>query len=162
MKHKWLWIIRHGHAANSLDIPDFERPLTQQGQEQALVAGRGIRSITGAPEFVLTSSAPRATATAKLLAGKSHAVVEEQEHLYMASVDTLLAATWSIPSDIRSAIVVGHNPGVSHLANLLAGQTEYRLPPLGAVCFEVTTPWEDLGSSPLRVSRFVEPSANLP
>ena len=162
MKHKWLWIIRHGHAANSLDIPDFERPLTQQGQEQALVAGRGIRSITGAPEFVLTSSAPRATATAKLLAGKSHAVVEEQEHLYMASVDTLLAATWSIPSDIRSAIVVGHNPGVSHLANLLAGQTEYRVPPLGAVCFEVTTPWEDLGLSPLRVSRFVEPSANLP
>ena len=162
MKHKWLWIIRHGHAANSLDIPDFARPLPQHGQEQALVAGRGIHSITGAPEFVLTSSAPRAAATAKLLAGESHAVVEEQEHLYMASVDTLLAATWSIPSDIRSAIVVGHNPGVSHLANLLAGQTQYRLPPLGAVCFEVTTPWEDLGSSPLRVSRFVEPSANLP
>ena len=162
MKHKWLWIIRHGQAANPLDMPDFERPLTQHGHEQAVVAGRDIRSITGAPEFVLTSSAPRATATAKLLAGKSHAVVEEQEHLYMASVDTLLAATWSIPSDIRSAIVVGHNPGVSHLANLLAGQTEYRLPPLGAVCFEVTTPWEDLGSSPLRVSRFVEPSANLP
>ena len=162
MKHKWLWIIRHGYAANSLDIPDFERPLTQQGQEQALVAGRDIRSITGAPEFVLTSSAPRATATAKLLAGESRAVIKEQEHLYMASVDTLLAATWSIPSDIRAAIVVGHTPGVSHLANLLAGQTEYRLPPLGAVCFEVTTPWEDLGSSPLRVSRFVEPSANLP
>ena len=162
MQHKWLWIIRHGHAANSLDIPDFERPLTQQGQERALVIGRGIRSTTGAPEFVLTSSAPRATATAKLLVGGSRAVIEEQEHLYMASVDTLLAATWSIPSDIRAAIVVGHNPGVSHLANLLAGQTEYRLPPLGAVCFEVKTRWEDLGSCELRVNRFVNPNADVP
>ena len=162
MQHKWLWIIRHGHAANSLDIPDFERPLTQQGQERALDIGRGIPSTTGPPEFVLTSSAPRATATAKLLAGESRAVIKEQEHLYMASVDTLLAATWSIPSDIRAAIVVGHNPGVSHLANLLAGQTEYRLPPLGAVCFEVKTPWEDLGSCALRVNPFVNPGANVP
>ena len=162
MKHKWLWIIRHGYAANSLDIPDFERPLTQQGQEQAVVVGRDIRSTSGAPEFVLTSSAPRATATAKLLAGESHAVVEEQELLYMASVDMLLAAMWSIPSGVRSAFVVGHNPGVSHLANLLAGQTEYRLPPLGAVCFEVKTPWEDLGSCELRVNRFVNPNADVP
>ena len=161
MKHKWLWIIRHGQAANSLDIPDFERPLTQQGQEQAVVVGRDIRSTSGAPEFVLTSSAPRATATAKLLAGESHAVVEEQELLYMASVDMLLAAMWSIPSGVRSAFVVGHTPGVSHLANLLAGKTKYQLPPLGAVCFEVTTPWEDLGSSTLHVSRFVKPSANV-
>ena len=161
MKHKWLWIIRHGQAANPLDMPDFERPLTQQGQEQAVVVGRDIRSTSGAPEFVLTSSAPRATATAKLLAGESHAVVEEQELLYMASVDMLLAAMWSIPSGVRSAFVVGHNPGVSHLANLLAGKTKYQLPPLGAVCFEVTTPWEDLGSSPVHVSRFVKPSANV-
>ncbi len=158
MKHKLLWIIRHGHAANSLDIPDFERPLSEKGQEQALRVGRCIHSATGAPEFILTSSAPRATATAKLLARESYIVVEQQEHLYLATVDELLVAARAIPCDIRSAAVVGHNPGITRLANLLADQTKYQLPPLGAVCFCTTHPWEDIGLSPLHVLRFISPN----
>ena len=157
---KSLWIIRHGLAAPSLQMPDFERPLTLQGQEQAAVVARAIRSTTGVPEFVLTSTALRAIATAKLIAGESSAVILEQDHIYMASADELLVAARSIPHEIRSAAIVGHNPGISHLANSLAGQTEYRLPPSGAVCFDVTTPWADMGSTRLHVNRFIKPGEN--
>ena len=158
MKHKLLWIIRHGHAADSLDIPDFERPLTEKGQERALRIGRCIHSASGTPEFILTSSAPRAAATAKLLARERDTVVEERAQLYMASVKELVAAARAIPCDIRSVAIVGHNPGITRLANLLADQKKYQLPPLGAVCFCTTHPWEDIGLSPLRVLRFISPN----
>ena len=162
MESRWLWIVRHGHAANSSSLPDFERPLTQRGREDALVVGQNMLSTTGVLECVLTSSAPRALATAILIAGTSADVVEEQTDLYMASTETLLTAASAIAGDIRRAAIVGHNPCISDLANLLTRQREYRLAPLEALCLEVTTPWEDLGSSPLRVTRFVDPNKAKP
>ena len=97
-----------------------------------------------------------------LIAGTSADVVEEQTHLYMASTETLLTAVRAIAGDIRCAAIVGHNPGISDLANLLTRKKEYRLAPLEALCLDVTTPWIDLGSSPLRVTRFVEPNKAKP
>ncbi len=159
---RWLWIVRHGQAANSYSLPDFERPLTQRGREDALVVGQNMLSTTGELEYVVASSAPRALATAILIAGTSADVVEEQTHLYMASTETLLTAVRAIAGDIRCAAIVGHNPGISDLANLLTRKKEYRLAPLEALCLDVTTPWIDLGSSPLRVTRFVEPNKAKP
>jgi phosphohistidine phosphatase SixA len=73
-----------------------------------------------------------------------------------------LTAARAIAGNIRCAAIVGHNPCISDLANLLTRQKEYRLAPLEALCLDVTTPWIDLGSSPLRVTRFVEPNKAKP
>jgi phosphohistidine phosphatase len=47
--------------------------------------------------------------------------VELNEDLYLAPAGQLLAILHALPDDLPSALLVGHNPGLHHLASRLAG-----------------------------------------
>jgi phosphohistidine phosphatase len=118
-------LFRHAKA-DWPQMPDHERPLADRGRKDAAVAGRKLAD-TGIPfDLALCSTATRTRETWKLavheLAHRPKTVYEER--LYEASPGELIAVLNETPDDAQNVILIGHNPGVHGLADILAGQAE--------------------------------------
>jgi phosphohistidine phosphatase len=68
---------------------------------------------------VLCSSARRARETLELVSPPGRIQLEPE--LYGASADELVGRLRLVPDDIRSVMLIGHNPAMQDLALLLAG-----------------------------------------
>ena len=121
-----LWVLRHAKAAaDSPDGTDHSRPLTKRGTAQAQAAARflsdarstGVRTA----RLILCSSAVRARQTAELvLPGLGTEVTLEVERdLYDADADDVLERLTRVWEDVDSVMVVGHNPCLADLAQLM-------------------------------------------
>jgi len=163
------------HAKSSWDdpgLPDHARPLNARGRRAAAAMARAMRELDLAPEVVLVSSARRTLQTLEALAPLPDSpIVEPMDALYLAPWEKLLELVRGVPETARSALVVGHNPGLHELALALAGAAAMaggsglaarRLAeayPTGALAeFSVATPWRLLEPGGGRLVRFVAPS----
>ncbi len=94
---------------------------------------------------VLTSPARRAKDTAAYVRdafGLAEQDVMERTALYHAGASGLLEAAQSLPEHIAAAAIVGHNPGMTHCVNLLAGEPLVaNLVTFGAVRCEFIGAW---------------------
>jgi phosphohistidine phosphatase len=107
-------------------VADHERPLAERGRKDAPVAGRKLAD-TGIPfDLALCSTATRTRETWKLavheLPQRPRTVYEER--IYEASPGELIALLNETPDDIRNVVLIGHNPGVQGLAEVLCGSAE--------------------------------------
>ncbi|MDO0928353.1 histidine phosphatase family protein [Streptomyces sp. TG1A-8] len=118
-------LFRHAKA-DWPQVSDHERPLAERGRKDAAVAGRRLADTGLALDLALCSTAVRTRETWKLavheLAHRPRTVYEER--VYEASPGELIALLNEIPDDVRSVILIGHNPGVHGLADILAGAAE--------------------------------------
>lgn len=92
----------------------------------AAVAGRKLADTDITFDLALCSTAIRTRETWKLavheLAHRPKTVYEER--VYEASPGELIAVLNETPDDAQNVILVGHNPGVQGLAEILAGSAE--------------------------------------
>lgn len=119
-----LTLARHGRAEDKAPgQTDFERSLDRRGVAE--VAGMARRWLeTGVrPDILVASAARRTTQTAaafaRVLGVPAHQVREARE-LYLASAETLLETVRATEASVHHLMVVGHNPGLVELAQLLA------------------------------------------
>lgn len=124
---KTLFVMRHGKARR--DIPeqsDFERPLTSYGLTAAPFMGRMIYENNLQPNLIVSSPAKRAKQTAILV--KETAGIETKiqysEKLYEASPATLLSVVSDIQCQHKSALLIGHNPGIEGFIRILTNETQ--------------------------------------
>jgi len=165
-----LILLRHAKAAPEAKGPDHDRPLTETGRAAATAIGRAMRKAGLSPEVVLVSSATRTQQTLEQLEAAN--VWEEWPNidtlpvLYMATHREILDILRNLPETVRSALVIGHNPGMHELALALAGAASARpelkriadgLPTAGLAEFLVTTPWRRLAAGGAALQRFVVP-----
>ncbi|KOV67414.1 phosphohistidine phosphatase [Streptomyces sp. NRRL WC-3618] len=118
-------LFRHAKA-DWPQVTDHERPLADRGRKDAAVAGRKLAD-TGIPfGLALCSTATRTRETWKLavheLPQRPKTVYEER--IYEASPGELIALLNETPDDIQNVVLVGHNPGVQALAEILAEDSE--------------------------------------
>ena len=120
--------MRHGHAEDEGSEPgirrDWSRELTSHGKRDAQRVGAWLIRSGMVPDHVISSPAKRARSTAEKAskaAGLDGDRVCCDEHIYEASCHTLLGLLKTIPAHSQRALLVGHNPGVSALANLVCG-----------------------------------------
>lgn len=135
MKH--LWLIRHATAVSGDHLlPDFERKLDPLGRQEAIQTGKAISKTGIFPLIVLSSAAHRTMETAGLVCSELGYPVEIQavQSLYNANFQTLLIRIRETEDKIDSLAVVGHNPGISQLASVLAENESFQLAPSAAVC----------------------------
>lgn len=136
-----LTLMRHANAsAGALRGGDFDRPLDDQGQLDALEMGRTLAAGSFAPDLILSSAAVRALATARAIAagiGYPAERIEEDEELYCASLEQLLAAIHEVQGAPRHAALIAHNPGLSELAAWLTGEPVIALPTCAVVRIEL-------------------------
>jgi phosphohistidine phosphatase len=116
-----------------------------------------------APDVVLCSSAVRTRQTldAILPSLGGDPVVEIEDELYGAWSDALLERIRAVPAAAGSALLIGHNPGISDLALVLAGADTARLRdgfPTGALAtLAIAAEWAALDAGGAELTAFVVP-----
>jgi len=122
-ERRYIWVIRHGKSAQGEPgQSDHDRPLNKRGERDGEAMRAWLSNQAHGAEWVWSSSAVRAKLTASYVTAGFNATLVEDAGLYLASAERALACLKTTPADIRSIAVVAHNPGLTHLANLL-GQT---------------------------------------
>lgn len=118
-------VLRHAKA-DWPDVPDHERPLSDRGRHEAPAAGAWLAAQKIAPDLVLCSTAERTRETWKLAA---HELPERprtvyEDRLYEASPGELIAVLNELPDDVGTVLLVGHNPSMQGLTEVLAGSAD--------------------------------------
>jgi phosphohistidine phosphatase len=121
---KTLILMRH--AKSAWDDPhqkDIDRPLSVRGRKTAPRMGGWLELEKYRPDVVLCSSARRTRDTLELLKPSlpANAAFEYVQALYMAAPREMLTELAKVPTKARTAMLLGHNPGMASLAVLLAG-----------------------------------------
>lgn len=134
---KELFLVRH--AKSSWDDPtlsDFERPLNERGKRDAPFMGAHLADLGIKPDLIISSPAKRAKKTAKILAealGYDLQKIEYKEAIYEASAQSLLYIVCQLPDSAKRVMIVGHNPGLTMLANILDDIVIDNIPTCGVV-----------------------------
>jgi len=136
---KTLFVLRHAKSSwNHPKLSDFERPLNKRGEKAAPFMGELMREKDLIPEFVLSSPAKRAKQTAKLVKASAEisSKIEFDRRIYEASRNSLLHIVSEFDDDLRSAMIVGHNPGFEGLVAALGGEHQ-RMPTAALAVIEL-------------------------
>jgi phosphohistidine phosphatase len=148
---KYLFIIRHAQAGpDTAAQTDFERPLSDRGRGDAtgmakLLLHNGLR-----PDLIVSSPALRAWATTACFSAMLHLPgdrIQTNAAVYEAGTGTLLDIVNRFDNRYDRVALVGHNPGLSNLAELLSGRELGNLPTCSVVYLGFETPaWEMISS----------------
>jgi phosphohistidine phosphatase len=120
-----LLLLRHAKSARAPALPDHARPLSPEGEQTASAMARAMRNLGLQPDLVLVSSARRTLQTLERFEPWDETpLIEPTDALYMATAPQMLKVLNGIAETVRSALLLGHNPGVQELALLLIGGRE--------------------------------------
>lgn len=128
-----LILLRHAHAVPASNgQADLDRPLSPEGLAEAEAAGRWLVENGLVPDCALCSPARRARETLEtVLAEVGYVEQRLEDSIYDATSGTL-ATLADKHRQTGRLLLVGHNPGLEHLAALMhSGQSgDYRgMPP---------------------------------
>lgn len=120
---KYLYLIRHAKSSwKDSTLDDFDRPLNKRGKRDAPEMGQRLRRKAVQPDRVLSSSATRAATTARAIARALDYPEKKiifREELYHASPNSMLKQLRLVQEQVDLLFLVGHNPGLTALANQL-------------------------------------------
>ncbi|MDN4162117.1 SixA phosphatase family protein [Nocardioides abyssi] len=159
-----LVVIRH--AAAEADGPtDAERRLSERGHADAAAVGAWLSSLGVAPDHAVVSAAVRTVQTFDDIADAAGWDLEPDvdESLYAAGPETALDLLRTVPDDVRTLVVVGHNPTMASLAQLLddgegdldaGNRLALGYPPSATTVLSYDGDWEHLSDASASVVAF--------
>lgn len=158
---KELLLLRHAKSdwADS-SVQDHDRPLNERGRLDASRMGKVIRKYNVNPDIILSSTAKRALKTAKAVRSAAHtrAEIVACPELYLAEANIYIERLQQLASDIKRPMIVGHNPGMENLLELLTGKTESLSPGALAYLHLEIENWADLSiTTAARIRRIWRP-----
>jgi phosphohistidine phosphatase len=164
------------HAKTERESPsgqDRDRRLDARGREDTLIIGHYLAEQRLVPDLVLVSPATRTRETWELLAPalKPAPAADIVDGLYGADASELLqairmASGRATDGDLKSILVVAHNPGLHELSLGLIGKSkaadrealEDNLPTSGLTVFKFAIDdWNDVSVRRGTLERFVSP-----
>lgn len=118
-----LFLLRHAKSDwDSNADKDFDRPLAKRGNKDAPAMGKWMKKHKLLPDHIVSSPAERAKQTIYAVAqeldiAKKH--VHFNKKIYLANLETLLQVLGECPQQSKTAMLVGHNPGLDDLLQYL-------------------------------------------
>ena len=118
------------------------------------------------PDFVISSPAARAIATARLASkamGLDSDAIHEKRNIYLAELETLLTVVRRLPDSARRALIVGHNPGLEQLFAALSETVispyddSGRMPTCALAVLRLPAPWASTAPQTATVTKFILP-----
>jgi phosphohistidine phosphatase len=145
---KTIYLIRHAKSDwNNGKLSDFQRGLTKQGMHDLETMGSYLALRKVKPDLILSSAALRAQLTADGLAEKMNYKdsIQYMDELYLTKPEMIINVLSLQDDQYESIMLVGHNPALSELANILQDENFTKLPTLGvlAITLEVDS-WEEI------------------
>lgn len=151
-----IYILRHAKAEpRGGEKPDYDRELTLAGRQAAAMTGALFGDDLAPPDAVIASSAPRAAQTADIVcaaAGIRRGQARKLRTLYEASRERWLSKLQSLPSSVKSALLIGHNPECEELAGMLGGKS-VELKTASLVALDFVGEWKNLAKGSCRLYR---------
>jgi len=144
---KTLLLMRHAKSSwKNPELSDIERPLNKRGKKDAPFMGTMLKEKELVPQLILSSTAVRARQTTELVAAACDFVgdILYLEPFYLAESAAYLSGLATLPNDTELVMVVGHNPGLEGLLQILSGRIEAL--PTGTIAY-LSLPiasWHDL------------------
>lgn len=138
---KILTLVRHAKSSwSDSRLSDRKRPLNKRGERDAPKMGKRIVDHGVRPSLILSSPATRAWMTAKIIAREISYPLEflqREDSLYLASLNEILDVIMQQDNEFNSLMVVGHNPGMTNVANFLSPGLTDNLPTAGVVAVQI-------------------------
>ena len=163
---KRLILLRHAKSSwADGGLPDEERPLSDRGERDAPRMGARLHERGIHPNLVLSSPALRANRTAKLVAGAlayPAAEIRLDPALYLATPEEILTIVAAQADAIDCLLVVGHNPGLTELTNVLVPDLDLKnLPTGGTVVVDCAIErWQDVRTVQPRLRYYDYPKSS--
>jgi len=133
---KRLTLIRHAKSDwSDLSLKDFDRGLNKRGERSIPLMAKALKEKGIIPDLILSSRAKRAKKTAKGLAkelGYKKEIILDQT-LYFTEPDDMMAKIRKIHDNRNSLFLIGHNPEITELSNMLTNTYIDNIPTLGIV-----------------------------
>jgi phosphohistidine phosphatase len=124
---KTLLILRHAKSSwKCPELSDHDRPLNKRGKRDAPIIGGILRKKGLVPNLILSSTAVRAKDTASAVASASgyagkiiflHSLYSANPNEYIKSIEHIRDC-----DNYSSILIVGHNPEVEELIQILTGE----------------------------------------
>ncbi|MFT4260481.1 SixA phosphatase family protein [Microbacterium sp.] len=119
---KTLLLARHAKSDwGAPALADHDRPLNPRGRENAPAMARRLRDEGVVLDLIVSSTALRARSTASAYAAAFGLDLAEEPLLYAASAHAILQIASMLPDESGTAMLVGHNPGMSDAVHELTG-----------------------------------------
>lgn len=151
------------HAESDGGAPngsDHLRRLSGRGQRDAPRMAQWMADHDLIPELILASTAVRVRETVEAVRGhwSDPPPVLYSHEFYLAPPETLLRCVRSDAMDAQRVMVVGHNPGLAVLVEMLAGQSLW-MPTAAVVAFQLKIEdWQKLSThSPVEAITYGSP-----
>lgn len=145
---KKLILVRHGKSSWEKDLPDEERPLKKRAYKDADVVIEAFKNFSNESNTLWSSYAVRALTTAKIFKeslGVQDEDFEVKNSLYTFNAFQLLKTITTCDDSVKSLMIFGHNPALTHIANQLGDHEFDNVPTTGLVVLEFETDsWNDL------------------
>ncbi|MEL6215218.1 MAG: histidine phosphatase family protein [Pseudomonadota bacterium] len=140
-----LTLLRHAKSSwDDSSLSDHDRPLNERGDRDAPEMGRRLKERGIRPSALVASSATRTRHTARHVAqaiGFPTEFIHIEKTLYHASAEQILKVIGEQDAQFQNLLVVGHNPGISDLAERLSNGLVVNMPTAGMLTISA-----DLGS----------------
>jgi phosphohistidine phosphatase len=125
--------------------------------------GRELAGLGAKPDVIVSSPAVRAITTARLAAEElsfpADKIVEEPL-IYEAGLSDLLSVVSRVGGSFKEALLCGHNPGLTYLAEELSGQPVGSIPTCGVFSMDFNAAsWDGITPGSGRVRFFIFPKA---
>ncbi len=146
---KTLYLVRHAKSSwKHPDLSDFERPLNNRGRNDIPRISKKLQDMNIFPDIIISSPANRAATTARKIAeilGYPLGDIQYNDLIYEASVQVLYKIISTLEENYSSVMLVGHNPGMTFLANSLSNHSITNLPTCGVFAIELPkSPWNEI------------------
>jgi len=147
---KTLILLRHAKSSwKDMSLADFDRPLNKRGLRDAPFMAQKFKEKQFVPDVMLVSPALRTKLTAEefvqALGTTWSGKLEYLSQIYEAYDQTLLEIIKQQSNQAQTLLLVGHNPGLTSLANFFSSQYIENIPTTGIVGFELNIDrWQEI------------------
>lgn len=160
---KRLFILRHAKSSwNNPGLKDFDRPLNSRGYRDAPYMAEKLQKMGYSVSSIYLSPSMRTRETSKpfielfKVAGEH---VHYVQSLYHGDPDQFLKEIHDFGEGDNNVMMIGHNPGITWLANLcdLPAPID-NIPTSGLLILEARIPsWQDFTYDEAHMKRFLYP-----
>lgn len=160
-KLRELMLLRHAKSDwKEGGLSDLDRPLSDKGKKNAAKLGKWLHQQNLMPDLILVSPALRAQQTLKRICNECSASAITVESLYLADILQLKLVLADAPIAER-IMLIGHNPGLESLYNLLISETSESHIQLFPTCamahLILPSDWKNIEAGDGKLQQFITP-----
>jgi phosphohistidine phosphatase len=157
---KNLFLLRHAKSSwDNAALVDFDRPLSKRGISNAILLSEYIQKHSISFDLVLSSPSERTQSTLDLVLSSLDPipVTVLKESIYHASASNLSHLIKEQDEEINNLLIIGHNPGLHILTELLSNESVVKFPTCAFAKITNFNHWKDIDAGILNLESLITP-----